>query len=113
RYLVDKAMSLESRPLVSVIMPAHNRAQTIEQAIQSVLDQIYPHFELIIIDDGSTDGTRGVLESFRDDRMIVLANEICGGVSRARNLGLRRATGSIIAYLDSDNAWDPRYLAAS
>ncbi|CAN7684320.1 glycosyltransferase [Rhizobium rhizogenes] len=94
---------------VSVIMPAYNRKSTIGRSIQSVLDQTYTNFELIVVDDGSTDNTVAVIQSFTDTR-IKLTNGQHAGVSAARNLGLARATGSIIAYLDSDNVWLPSYL---
>lgn len=100
--------------MVSIIMPAFNRADVIDIAINSVLSQSYKNFELIVIDDGSTDKTCDVVEHFIDknlDKKIKLIRSIKnGGVSAARNIGLREAQGEIIAYLDSDNEWDEDYL---
>ncbi|MBL1217490.1 MAG: glycosyltransferase [Planctomycetes bacterium] len=98
----------------SVIMPTWNRRKMICKSIDSVLAQTYPHFELIISDDGSTDGTREFLEShyaegFRSGR-IRWVDGPHTGVSGARNRGLAAATGDWIAYLDSDNSWRPDYL---
>ena len=85
-------------------MPAYNAVSTIESAIQSVLDQTYSDFELIIVDDGSTDYTIGKVNSFPDNRIRLLrqANQ---GVSIARNNGILHSTGEFIAFLDSDDAW--------
>jgi len=94
---------------VSVIMPAFNREAVIGAAIRSVLAQTHANFELIIVDDGSTDMTREVVRSFEDPR-IALVEGPHGGVSAARNLGLARASGEIIAYLDSDNRWNGWFL---
>lgn len=96
----------------SVIMPAFNREKTIEHAIDSVLNQTYPNFELIIIDDCSTDQTVQVIESYDDKRIKLLKNTQNAGVSKTRNIGLENATGQYIAYLDTDNTWDIRYLSA-
>lgn len=100
--------------MISIIMPAFNRADVIDIAINSVLSQSYDNFELIVIDDGSTDRTCDVVENFisnNPDKKIKLIRSIKnGGVSVARNKGLREANGEIIAYLDSDNEWDEEYL---
>jgi len=112
RYLAVAAARAPAPPLVSVIMPVHNRADLVGEAIASVLAQEYAHFELIIVDDGSTDGTGALLATMADPRIVLLRNEHCSGSSHARNRGLQAARGSIFAYLDSDNQWDSRYLAA-
>ncbi|HAU5563090.1 TPA: glycosyltransferase [Serratia fonticola] len=98
--------------LVSIIMPAYNREDTITAAISSVLAQTYPHFELIVIDDGSSDSTADVVQSFDDERVRLIAGPGRSGVSEARNIGLRAVKGELIAYLDSDNTWQPEYLTA-
>jgi len=98
--------------LVSIIMPAYNREDTIPAAISSVLEQTYPHFELIIVDDGSSDSTADVVKSFDDERVRLIEGPGRSGVSEARNIGLRAAKGELIAYLDSDNTWQPEYLTA-
>lgn len=90
-------------PRVSVIIPTFNRAQFISRAIQSVLKQTFRDFELIIIDDGSTDNTREIIElnNYRI-RYYFQENK---GVSSARNLGIQVANGEYIAFLDSDDSW--------
>ena len=79
------------------------------EAVKSVLAQSYPHWELLVVDDGSTDGTRALVEGFADPRIRYLRNDDAGAAS-ARNLGIARAAGSLLAYLDSDNRWTPEFL---
>lgn len=95
---------------VSVIMPTFNRADRIEAAIRSVLDQSHQKLELLIIDDGSTDETRDRLVQYDDDSRVRVFWNDHGGVSAARNTGLEHATGDIIFYLDSDNTWTPDHV---
>ncbi len=92
--------------LVSVIMPTYNREAYISEAINSVLTQTYPTLELIIIDDGSTDGTQSIVSKHaaNDSRIKYLYKEN-GGQASARNLGIKSAQGEIIAFLDSDDIW--------
>ncbi|WP_152389798.1 glycosyltransferase [Azotobacter salinestris] len=111
--LCKQAADLTSPPLVSVIMPVYNREKILAYSIKSVLEQNYKYFELIIIDDGSSDGSIAVAESFSDRRIKLLKQRSNAGHSAARNAGLSAARGKIIAYLDSDNTWDPRYLSAT
>lgn len=96
--------------LVSIVMPTRNRARTIAPAIQSALAQTHAKFELIIVDDGSTDDTRSVIESCQDDRIRYVSNDGTHGVSRARNIALEKACGRWIFFLDSDNTWHPRMV---
>lgn len=98
-------------PLASIIMPTYNRAGIIAESIQSVLQQTYGRFELIICDDGSTDDTRKVLSSFPDSRITYL-KQANAGAANARNTALSAARGEIVTYLDTDNLWHPRYLEA-
>ena len=95
-------------PLVSVIIPSFNRAYLLERAINSVLGQTFTDFELIVVDDGSTDSTRELLSQFRD-RLLPLFQEHCG-VSAARNAGVKRSSGELLAFLDSDDEWLPDKL---
>lgn len=95
---------------VSVIMASYNRGWIIEKAIKSVLDQKFKDFELIIVDDGSTDNTKEVITKFSDPRIKVINLETNGGVSAARNEALKVSKGEFIAYLDSDNLWYPNFL---
>jgi glycosyltransferase involved in cell wall biosynthesis len=93
---------------VSVILPVYNREGTVARAILSVLSQTYRSLELIVVDDGSTDGTRRVLEGFGS--RITLIEQPHAGASVARNLGLRHAGGELVAFVDSDDAWLPDRL---
>lgn len=99
-----------SAPLVSVIMPCWNRERFIADAIRSVLGQTFTDLELIVVDDGSTDGTRDVVASFQDPRLRCLPREH-RGISAAMNAGLAAARGRYIARLDSDDLWLPEMLA--
>ncbi|MGB9980380.1 glycosyltransferase [Methanobacterium sp.] len=112
KYLINIACSEEKNIKVSVIMPVYNRVGTVKSAIDSVLTQTYRNIELIVVDDGSDDGTVELIEGIGDNRVVLLRNKSCHGVSKARNKALEVASGKYIAYLDSDNTWDPRYVAA-
>ncbi len=114
KYLSQNVDNLKDKPLVSVIMPAYNREKIIDKAINSVLNQSYTNFELIIVDDKSTDRTREVLKTFAesDDRIHLINHDINKGASATRNTALKIAKGEYIFYLDSDNEWDSRYLKA-
>lgn len=94
---------------VSVITPTYNRAHLVREAIDSVLAQTFTEFELIVVDDGSTDGTPAVLAQITDDRVKVIRREN-GGASAARNTGLAAAKGKWIAFLDSDDLFLPHRL---
>ena len=100
-------------PAISVVMPTWNRAKVISDAIASVQAQLFTDWELIIIDDGSTDNTADVVATFAGDRRIRYVKQPHAGAAQARNHGLRLAQGSLIAYLDSDNLWYPGFLAAA
>src|SRR2546430_1228645 len=97
-------------PLVSVILPVYNREKSVARAVESVLAQTYRPLELIVVDDGSTDGTRGVLEQFGG--RIALLRQPNAGAYSARNLGLRHARGELVAFIDSDDIWLPHRLSA-
>jgi glycosyltransferase involved in cell wall biosynthesis len=104
-------MESESKqPTVSVILPTHNRAHLLGRAIRSALDQTYQDFELIVIDDGSTDETEVVVSSFGDIGIQHLRHEQNRGAAAARNTGLQAARGEYIAFLDSDGEWLPQKL---
>lgn len=103
---------LSELPLVSIVMPTYNRANLIGRAIKSVLDQKYKNWELIIVDDGSADDTNLIVSKFDDARIRYLKLDTNKGVSGARNNALSLANGEYVAYLDSDNDWDSRYLSA-
>ena len=91
-------------------MPTFNRAGAAQVAVASVVAQTHANWELLIVDDGSSDGTSDVLDDLsRDSRIRPIVRDR-GGVSHARNAALDAATGGVIAFLDSDNTWDPYYL---
>lgn len=96
--------------LVSIIMPSYNTAPYIKQTIQSVLDQIYTNWELIIVDDCSTDNTDEIVDAIKDSRIRYFKNEKNSGAAISRNKALREAKGQWIAYLDSDDLWMPKKL---
>jgi glycosyltransferase involved in cell wall biosynthesis len=112
RYLTKLSDDEPTNPLVSVIMPVHNRIDSVKDAVESVLEQSYSNIELIIVDDGSEDGSKELLENIKNKRIVLIHNDKCKGVSNARNMGLKAANGKYITYLDSDNIWDSRYVAA-
>ena len=99
-------------PTISVILPVHNRADVLGRAIQSVLDQKLEDFELIIVDDGSTDESVRVARSFDDPRIQVVELGQNRGGNVARNTGVRAAKASLIAFLDSDDTYLPEKLEA-
>lgn len=90
-------------PLISVILPVYNREKFVAGAVQSILDQTYEFFELIIVDDASTDSTLGVIKRFHDERIRILENEENLGVSSSRNKGICEANGEFVAFMDSDD----------
>jgi len=100
---MEKMKKIEIKPQVSVIIPTYNRGWVIKEAIDSVLAQDYTEFELIVVDDGSTDHTSDVLDSYRND--IKVLSQKNKGVSAARNRGIAEASGKFIAFLDSDDLW--------
>ena len=97
--------------LVSIIMPSYNTAPYIRETIQSVLDQTYQNWELIIVDDCSSDNTDEIVSTYLlDDRIHYLKNEKNSGAAFSRNIALREAKGRWIAFLDSDDLWMPEKL---
>ena len=98
-------------PLISVILPTYNRAHCIQDAIRSILGQGFRQWELIVIDDGSTDITRQVVAPYLRDGRIIYVRQENRGHSSARNRALAIARGSIVTYLDSDNVALPNFLA--
>lgn len=96
--------------LVTVIIPTYNRANLIKETINSVLNQTHQNFEILIIDDGSVDNTKAVVQSIKDDRIKYYWQEHSGLPAIARNKGLNIAKGEFIAFLDSDDIWFPQKL---
>jgi len=99
-------------PKVSVIIPTYNRANLLPRAIKSVLNQTFQDFELIIVDDGSTDNTRKVVEEFqrKDQRIKYIFQENSGGPAKPINTGIKNSKGEYIAILESDDEWLPEKL---
>jgi glycosyltransferase involved in cell wall biosynthesis len=93
------------QPKVSIIMPTYNRAGLIAESIRSVQDQTYPNWELIIVDDGSEDNTKDVVASIHDQRIIFLEAGRTGIVGRLKNRAIEKASGSLLAFIDSDDLW--------
>lgn len=99
-----------SQPLVSVVIPTFNRAHILEEAVNSVIAQEYAHWELHIVDDGSTDGTRALVDQYAGDGRIHYHWQENAGQATARNNGVSHARGDYIAFLDSDDRWLPHKL---
>ena len=97
-------------PIVSVVIPTFNRAQVICRAIQSVIDQSFENYEIIVVDDGSTDNTADILKRKWNGSISVIRNTENNGGSYARNIGIRNSKGKYIALLDSDDEWLPTKL---
>lgn len=95
-------MKVESQPEISVILPVYNQANYLPRAVESILDQSLPNFELIVVDDGSTDGSAQALESFHDPRVRIVRQKNMG-LSAARNTGLRLSCAPLVTFLDSDD----------
>lgn len=96
-------------PKVSVVIPSYNRADFVAETIRSVLDQTYQDFEIIVVDDGSTDNTKEIVDSFKDPRIKYIYQEN-RGASGARNTGINASIGEYIAFLDSDDIYLPNKL---
>ena len=94
-----------NKPTVSVIIPTYNRAHLLRRAIRSVLGQTYTDFELIVVDDASTDNTADVLKNIKDPRTRYIRHKTNKGGSAARNTGIKAAQGKFIAFQDSDDEW--------
>jgi len=97
-------------PLVSVIVPAYNAEDTVLETIESVLQQTFQDLELIVIDDGATDGTVAALKDVTDPRLKIFSFEN-GGLPTARNRGIERASGQFLSFVDADDLWTPDKLA--
>jgi glycosyltransferase involved in cell wall biosynthesis len=106
---------MSCKPLVSVVIPTYNRTQQTIAAIESVLAQTYPNLEIIVVDDGSRDGSGEAIQRFVSQRtngcrQILFFSQPNQGASAARNTGISKARGEYIAFLDSDDSWDPEKL---
>lgn len=106
------AMSKTSSPVVSVVIPCYNGEEFVAEAIESVFSQTYPSWELIIVNDGSDDNSRKVINQF-DDRITVISHDENRGIAAAMNTGIRNASGEFIAFLDQDDLWKEDKLLLS
>src|SRR5438046_1661153 len=97
-------------PLVSVIIPTFNREAYLREAIESVFAQTYSNWQLIVVDDGSTDRTSRYLRAITDERVLVIEHQHCGNPARVRNAGIAAAHGKWVSFLDADDVWCPRKL---
>ena len=95
--------------MISVVIPLYNKQSCIGSTIESVLNQSYQNFEVIVVDDGSTDGSADVVRQIQDPR-IRLIQKSNGGVSSARNAGIRQSKSELIAFMDADDLWSSEYL---
>lgn len=105
--------STSSTPLVSIVIPTYNRAHCIARTINSVIEQSVTDWELVIIDNNSTDSTLEIISSFSDERISTSQIENNGIVAASRNLGIRLSRGKYVAFLDSDDWWVPEKLEIS
>ncbi len=100
---------MRTEPTISIVMPLYNKERWVADTIQSILSQTFQDFELIIVDDGSTDNSIEAVKSFKDDRIRVI-NQKNSGVSRARNRGISESKGKFIAFIDADDIWRGKHL---
>lgn len=103
---------MESQPLISVIMPCYNMASYVADSIKSVIAQSYPHWELLIVDDASTDETVSIIESYvqTDSRIRLAIKTQNSGIADTRNQCIQTAQGQFLAFLDADDIWHPEKL---
>lgn len=103
---------MESQPLISVIMPCYNMASYVADSIKSVIAQTYPHWELLIVDDASTDETVSIIESYvqTDSRIRLAIKTQNSGIADTRNQCIQTAQGQFLAFLDADDIWHPEKL---
>lgn len=106
----SRTPTADTGPTVSVVIPTYNRADLLPRAIRSVRAQTYSNWEIIVVDDASTDRTRDVVHAFADDRVTYVRLDRNSGPSRTRNVGVSRARGSYVTFLDSDDEWLPHRL---
>ena len=95
-------------PLVSIIMPCHNSAQTIKASIESVIKQTFKEWELLIVNDFSSDESKNIIENYsnKDKRIILINTDYQSGAAIARNLAIKKSSGRFISFLDSDDLWE-------
>ena len=95
--------------MFSIVIPLYNKENLIEYSIRSILSQTFQDFEIIVVNDGSTDNSVSIAESVMDSRIRII-NQTNAGVSAARNRGIKEARYNLIAFMDADDEWKPDYL---
>jgi glycosyltransferase involved in cell wall biosynthesis len=110
---ISMNMNASKSPEVTIIIPNYNRGYCLDRTIQSVIDQTFDDWELIVVDNNSTDNSLEVIHSFKDDRILSVQTDNDGIIARSRNLGIRNAKGIFTAFLDSDDWWSPTKLEIS
>lgn len=103
-------MKVDSSPLITIVIPTYNRAALLLKSIGSVLAQTYTNWELFVVDDGSTDGTKECIRDLNDQRIHLISVPHCGNVAVLRNTGIALGTGEWVSFLDSDDLWMPEKL---
>lgn len=103
---------MQELPLVSIIIPVYNKAKFVDETLESALSQTYPHIELVLINDGSTDGSLEILETYKSEfpDKIILIDQMNGGVSKATNAGIQASKGDYIQFLDADDLLSPHKI---
>lgn len=103
---------MQSKPLISILTPCRNAKATLQQTADSVLQQTYPHWEWLLVDDGSKDGTIELVQSFmaKDPRIKLIHNPVAGSPGKSRQLAFEKSQGEWIAFLDADDLWLPEKL---
>ena len=107
-FILPNSIGVIDSPKVSIVVPTYNRADRLKKALDSIVSQTYKDFELIVVDDGSTDKTPKVMESFPKAQYLSIKKN--SGVSNARNVGLASAKGELICFLDSDDLWNEKKI---
>lgn len=99
------------KPIFSIIIPTYNSIKTLDKTLRSVLNQSFKHYEIIIVDDGSTDNTFTKLKSFKDTRIKLFKIKRSGGPAKPRNYGISKSSSNWICFLDSDDIWEKNKLS--